>query len=85
MFYRIQVWRLSWPFHSLQTVTLKIVLNNHSSVRSFVIIHQNEIVTNSTGIWADIWIKDLIPIAERVPPWNTCRSVDHRVRSLPKP
>ncbi|GBN42269.1 hypothetical protein AVEN_59532-1 [Araneus ventricosus] len=49
------------PF--LQTVTLKIVLNNHSSVRSCIIIHYNEIVTNITGIWAVIWIKDLIPIS----------------------
>ncbi|GFV12574.1 hypothetical protein TNCV_4425271 [Trichonephila clavipes] len=45
MFYRIQVRRLSWTFHSLQTVTLK-TLNNLNSVMSCIIIHQNEIVTN---------------------------------------
>ncbi|GFT36345.1 uncharacterized protein TNCV_484651 [Trichonephila clavipes] len=32
-------------------------LNNPSSVRSCIIIHQNEVVTNSSSIWADIWIK----------------------------
>ncbi|GFW77232.1 uncharacterized protein TNCV_2726621 [Trichonephila clavipes] len=63
MFYRIQVWRSSWPFHSFQTVILQI-LNNPSSVRSCIIIHQNEVVTNSSSIWADIWIKDLIPISK---------------------
>ncbi|GFU96036.1 hypothetical protein TNCV_1898611 [Trichonephila clavipes] len=35
-----------------------------SSVRSCIIIHQNEVVTNSSSIWADIWIKDLIPISK---------------------
>ncbi|GFV40302.1 hypothetical protein TNCV_3630001 [Trichonephila clavipes] len=30
---------------------------------SCIIIHQNEVVTNSS-IWADIWIKDLIPISK---------------------
>ncbi|GFV21755.1 uncharacterized protein TNCV_3484521 [Trichonephila clavipes] len=78
MFYRIQVWRSSWPFHSFQTVILQILLNNPSSVRSCIIIHQNEVVTNSSSIWADIWIKRissryLRPVT--VPPWNTCRSV----------
>ncbi|GFU89279.1 hypothetical protein TNCV_4310531 [Trichonephila clavipes] len=34
-----------------------------SSVRSCIIIHQNEVVTNSS-IWADIWIKGLIPISK---------------------
>ncbi|GFU95577.1 hypothetical protein TNCV_2612421 [Trichonephila clavipes] len=29
-----------------------------------IIIHQNEVVTNSSSIWADIWIKDLIPISK---------------------
>ncbi|GFV91329.1 uncharacterized protein TNCV_898461 [Trichonephila clavipes] len=52
---------LSWSFHSLQIVVLKIVLNNLSSVKSCIIINQNEIVTNSTSM-VDIWIKDLIPI-----------------------
>ncbi|GFV22398.1 uncharacterized protein TNCV_4380961 [Trichonephila clavipes] len=32
--------------------------------RSCIIIHQNEVVTNSSSIWADIWIKDLIPISK---------------------
>ncbi|GFW05728.1 uncharacterized protein TNCV_3407941 [Trichonephila clavipes] len=39
-------------------------INNPSSVRSCIIIHQNEVVTNSSSIWADIWIKDLIPISK---------------------
>ncbi|GFU99963.1 uncharacterized protein TNCV_4695261 [Trichonephila clavipes] len=56
--------RSSWPFHSFQTVILQILLNNLSSVRSCIIIHQNEVVTNSSSIWADIWIKDLIPISK---------------------
>ncbi|GFX33581.1 uncharacterized protein TNCV_1932481 [Trichonephila clavipes] len=51
-------------FHSFQTVILQILLNNPSSVRSCIIIHQNEVVTNSSSIWADIWIKDLIPISK---------------------
>ncbi|GFW26774.1 uncharacterized protein TNCV_2851641 [Trichonephila clavipes] len=33
-------------------------------VRSCIIIHQNEVVTNSSSIWADIWIADLIPISK---------------------
>ncbi|GFV50066.1 uncharacterized protein TNCV_2354511 [Trichonephila clavipes] len=68
--------RSSWPFHSFQMI-LQILLNNPSSVRSCIIIHQNEVVTNSSSIWADIWIKIssryLRPVT--VPPWNTCRSV----------
>ncbi|GFX74924.1 uncharacterized protein TNCV_1844961 [Trichonephila clavipes] len=56
--------RSSWSFHSFQTVILQILLNNPSSVRSCIIIHQNEVVTNSSSIWADIWIKDLIPISK---------------------
>ncbi|GFW09834.1 uncharacterized protein TNCV_4251631 [Trichonephila clavipes] len=47
-----------------KTVILQILLNNPSSVRSCIIIHQNEVVTNSSSIWADIWIKDLIPISK---------------------
>ncbi|GFX93321.1 hypothetical protein TNCV_151271 [Trichonephila clavipes] len=43
---------------------LQILFNNPSSVRSSIIIHQNEVVTNSSSIWADIWIKDLIPISK---------------------
>ncbi|GFT59339.1 hypothetical protein TNCV_3892571 [Trichonephila clavipes] len=43
-----------------QTVILHDILNNPSSVMSCIIIHQNEVVTNSSSIWADIWIKDLI-------------------------
>ncbi|GFU63726.1 hypothetical protein TNCV_3849501 [Trichonephila clavipes] len=31
---------------------------------SCIIIHQNEVVTNSSSIWADIWIKDLISISK---------------------
>ncbi|GFV62931.1 uncharacterized protein TNCV_4409951 [Trichonephila clavipes] len=31
---------------------------------SCIIIHQNEVVTNSSSIWADILIKDLIPISK---------------------
>ncbi|GFV13355.1 uncharacterized protein TNCV_2665071, partial [Trichonephila clavipes] len=52
--------------HSIRskTVILQILLNNPSSVRSCIIIHQNEVVTNSSSIWADIWIKDLIPISK---------------------
>ncbi|GFV30600.1 hypothetical protein TNCV_1481221 [Trichonephila clavipes] len=52
-------------------------LNNPSSVRSCIIIHQNEVVTSSSSIWADIWIKGLIPISKTSygSPWNTCRSV----------
>ncbi|GFW94118.1 hypothetical protein TNCV_808571 [Trichonephila clavipes] len=38
---------------------LQMLLNNPSSVRSCIIIHQNEVVTNRSSIWADIWIKDL--------------------------
>ncbi|GFV67202.1 hypothetical protein TNCV_3669571 [Trichonephila clavipes] len=34
---------------------------NPSSVRSCIIIHQNEVVTNSSSIWADIWIKGSHP------------------------
>ncbi|GFV20821.1 hypothetical protein TNCV_5069281, partial [Trichonephila clavipes] len=49
MFYRIQVWRSSWPFHSFQTVILQILLNNPSSVRSCIIIHQNEVVTTAAA------------------------------------
>ncbi|GFV64896.1 hypothetical protein TNCV_197081 [Trichonephila clavipes] len=35
----------------------------YSSVRSCIIIHQNELIANNNGIRADIWIKDLIPIS----------------------
>lgn len=56
MLYRIQVRRLSWQFYSFQIMILKIVLNNYSSVRLCIIIHQNVIVTISIGIGADIWI-----------------------------
>ncbi|GFW23669.1 hypothetical protein TNCV_2032131 [Trichonephila clavipes] len=31
---------------------------------SCIIIHQNEVVTNSSSIWADIWIKGLFPISK---------------------
>ncbi|GFT26246.1 uncharacterized protein TNCV_3336271 [Trichonephila clavipes] len=34
------------------------------TLQSELIIHQNEVVTNSSSIWADIWIKDLIPISK---------------------
>ncbi|GFT57869.1 transposase domain containing protein [Trichonephila clavipes] len=37
---------------------------HNPSLRSCIIIHQNEVVTNSSSIWADIWIKDLIPISK---------------------
>ncbi|GFU06631.1 uncharacterized protein TNCV_2969551 [Trichonephila clavipes] len=52
-----------------------------------IIIHQKEVVTNSSSIWADIWIKDLIPISKT----SYGSSMEHmqvrchRARSLPKP
>ncbi|GFV00583.1 hypothetical protein TNCV_1836241 [Trichonephila clavipes] len=62
MFYRIQVWRSSWPFHSFQTVILQILLNNPSSGEVIALSsHQNKVVTNSSSIWADIWIKGTHP------------------------
>ncbi|GFY14659.1 hypothetical protein TNCV_647031 [Trichonephila clavipes] len=56
----------------------QILLNNPSSVRSCIIIHQNEVVTNNGNIWADAYgsrisSRYLRPVT--VPPWNTCRSV----------
>ncbi|GFU54536.1 uncharacterized protein TNCV_3024981 [Trichonephila clavipes] len=35
-----------------------------SELGSCIIIHQNEVVTNSSSIWADIWIKGLIPTSK---------------------
>ncbi|GFV04555.1 uncharacterized protein TNCV_148301, partial [Trichonephila clavipes] len=62
-------------------------LNNPSSVRSCIIIHQNEVVTNSSSIWADIWIKDLIPISKTSygSSMEHAGQCGHRARSLPKP
>ncbi|GFU33023.1 hypothetical protein TNCV_4155941 [Trichonephila clavipes] len=61
-------------------------LNNPSSVRSCIIIHQNEVVTNSSSIWADIGSRIssryLRPVT--VPPWNTCKSV-WPPSEMPKP
>ncbi|GFU74879.1 hypothetical protein TNCV_4151051 [Trichonephila clavipes] len=37
---------------------------NRARWRSCIIIRQNEVVTNSSSIWADIWIKDPIPISK---------------------
>ncbi|GFU49095.1 hypothetical protein TNCV_2310421 [Trichonephila clavipes] len=76
----------SWPFHSFQTVILQILLNNPSSVRSCIIIHQNEVVTIASSIWADM-DQDLIPISKTSygSPWNTCRSVWPPSEILPKP
>ncbi|GFV83948.1 uncharacterized protein TNCV_1479501 [Trichonephila clavipes] len=60
----------------------QILLNNPSSVRSCNIIYQNKVVTNSSSIWADIWIKDLIPISKT----SYGSSMEHiQVKSLPKP
>ncbi|GFU94468.1 hypothetical protein TNCV_2644541 [Trichonephila clavipes] len=65
MFYRIQVWRSSWLFHSFQTVIFQILpQQSQLGEVSCIIIHQNEVVTNSSSIWVDIWIKDLIPISK---------------------
>ena len=63
MFYRIKVWRLSWPLDSLQTLTLKIILNKHSSMISGISIHQNEIIANCSSIWSNTGIKDLVTIS----------------------
>lgn len=54
------------PLHTI--CYFKIVLNNHSSVRSSNIIHQIKIITNSNGKQAEMWIKDLNPI------FYTCKS-----------
>ncbi|GFS70931.1 uncharacterized protein TNCV_2719981 [Trichonephila clavipes] len=37
--------------------------NKYNSVRSYIIIHQNEVIAYCTGIRVDIWIRDLIPIS----------------------
>ncbi|GFX46948.1 uncharacterized protein TNCV_315711 [Trichonephila clavipes] len=70
--------RSSWPFHSFQTV---ILYSQQSSVRSCIIIHQNEVVTNSSSIGrtygSRISSRYLRPVT--VPPWNTCRSVSSEI------
>ena len=73
MFYQIEVWRMSWLFHSLLTLILKIILNKYSSVRLGIIIHQNEIIANSSSIWLNIGIKDLITISRT----NQISSIEH--------
>ncbi|GFY30085.1 hypothetical protein TNCV_4073981 [Trichonephila clavipes] len=64
MFYRIQVLKSSWFIPFVPNRDPPDTLNNPSSVRSCIIIHQNEVVTINSSIWADIWIKDLIPISK---------------------
>ncbi|GFW93013.1 hypothetical protein TNCV_4209491 [Trichonephila clavipes] len=45
----IQVWRSSWPFHSFQNRDLPDTpQQSELGVRSCIIIHQNEVVTNSS-------------------------------------
>lgn len=63
MLYWIWFWRLSWPFHTFETMPLKIIPNKHRSIRLHIITHQNKFITNSSGKWADIWIKDLVLIS----------------------
>ncbi|GFV30743.1 hypothetical protein TNCV_741301 [Trichonephila clavipes] len=64
MFYRMRVWRSSWPFHSFPNRDPPDTPQQFELGGSCIIIHQNEVVTNSSSIWANIWIKDLIPISK---------------------
>lgn len=55
-----------WAIYSIRFKPLHLrsqSLNNHSAEKSYIIIDQNEIVTNSIFIVAELWIKDLIPIS----------------------
>ncbi|GFX66362.1 hypothetical protein TNCV_343361 [Trichonephila clavipes] len=65
MLYRIQGWRLRWPVHSFQIMIQKIedIPQQVRSEISRIIVHQNEIFTNSKGIWVNISINDLIKIS----------------------
>ena len=77
-----------WAGYLFQTVTFRIALNNRSSMRLCITIHQIEIVTNSNRKRADIWIKDLIPIShinQNSSMEHMQVQCDHRMRSLPKP
>ncbi|GFX40330.1 uncharacterized protein TNCV_4319631 [Trichonephila clavipes] len=55
--------KIMYKAFKISLKTFKISLNNYSSVRSCIIIHQNEVIANCTGIREDTWIKDLIPIS----------------------
>ena len=49
-FYRVKIGREARPVHSLDSLSFQIVRYNSSPVRMSIIIHQNKVIADSTGI-----------------------------------
>lgn len=61
----IKVRRLGWPLQSVDPVVVQVPVHNMCSVRSSIVIHENEIRTNSSCVRPDNWVKDLNPVPDR--------------------
>ncbi|GFV33230.1 hypothetical protein TNCV_3948841 [Trichonephila clavipes] len=69
--------RSSWPSHSFQNRDPPDTPQQSQLGEVALSSIRMKSLPHSSSVWADIWIKDLIPISKTsyVPPWNTCRSV----------
>ena len=64
MLYWILVRRSSWPFHTDDCGLFEILIGDAGSMCTRIVIHQNEIFTNSICIWANVNIQDLVYVPE---------------------
>ena len=54
----------SWPFHTDNCGLFEISIGDAGSMCTDIVIHQNEIFTISTCIWANVNIQDLVYVPE---------------------
>ena len=60
---RVEIRLACWPVHTGDGLLLEVLLNHPGTMRSSVVIHQDELGSDCTSIRSDADVQDLIPVA----------------------
>ena len=60
----VDIWRVCGPQHSLNCPFSKEMSNNSAPVWAGVIVHEYKAITNSSGLWSNMWTRNFVSI------WN---------------
>ena len=82
MLYRVHIWGHRWPVHALDIFSLKIVVHQAGSMRTCIIVHEDEVWTNCTFEKSHMWFQYLtsLPLCihnTTVEDVQICTSIEH--------